>query len=95
VTLTLRRKARLVTRDSQNRTRTSASWDDAQTRTIWHEVLLTPAAPKSKTVTLTVPADASPTTWWPSVGARWCVVMEASLRGSTEPIQHEVGLQVG
>ncbi len=95
VTLTLRREAHLVTRDSQDRTRTRASWDHVQTQTVWQEVLLTPAAPKSKTVTLRLPADASPTTWWPSVGARWCVVMEASLRGGTEPIRHEVDLQVG
>lgn len=94
VSLTLRRKAWVVVRDHQNKSRRTASWDDAETRMVWSDLVLAGGRTESKTVPLTLPLDATPNTCFAGVGARWCLDLEVTLRGVKQPIRHEVNVLV-
>lgn len=95
VSLTLRRKAWVVVRDHQNKSRTRGSWDDAETSMVWSDLVLANGRTESKTVPLILPTDASPNTCFSSFGVRWCLDLEVMLRGVKQPICQEVNVLVG
>ena len=94
VSLILRRKAWVVVRDHQNKTRTHGSSDDADTRIVWSDLVLANGRIESKTLALTLPLDATPSTCFPSFGVRWCMELEVSLSGAKQPVRQEVNVRV-
>lgn len=61
---------------------------------VWSDFVLAGGRTESKTVSLTLPLDATPNTCISSFKARWCLDLEVMLRGTKQPVQHEVKVRV-